>query len=80
MEVDNQKYDIIINELKIINREVNELNKDIMLYKKNSKINITINEKGIDEELIDKTNSQLEEINNNIKYNIIPSLIRNKYN
>ena len=80
MNLDSRKYDIIINELKTINREITELNKSVTIYRKNSKTNLNINEKGLDEEKITKISSELEETNNNIKYNIIPSLIRYKYN
>ena len=79
MDYERIRYERIINDLKIINRQIEELNKDILNLKKYIKQSISIDDKGFDEEIIDDISNELVGSYNIIRNNIIPSLNRNKY-
>lgn len=73
------KYEKIIYNLKIVNREIDKFNNNMNMFKNKAKKNIIIDKHIFNEKTIDNVLYTSEQSLKDITYNIIPSLNRSKY-
>lgn len=74
------RYSNIVYRLNIINSKINNLNSNIKQLNNTVKNNFSLNDKGLEEEAIDKVITLVESTSTSIKGTIIPSLNNKIYN
>ena len=74
------RYKNIVYRLRVINNKVESLESSIANLKTTLKKSVSINDKGLKEEILDDANDKLNSVTSNIKGYIIPQINNKIYN